>query len=74
MVPMFLRFSDLKARQIVDSWAQLKKLQDNYGFPSGRTLGPCTRVWTESEVMQWLDSRPTVKREPRGRAKRTEAA
>ena len=35
----WLRFRDLKARQIVDSWPQLRNLIEKYDFPRGRMLG-----------------------------------
>jgi hypothetical protein len=44
---VLLRYRDLKARGIVASWAQLKRLQDHYGFPLGRMLSPNTRVWSK---------------------------
>jgi predicted DNA-binding transcriptional regulator AlpA len=65
MLPTFLRFRDLKERNVVDSWPQLNNLIDNYGFPPGRLTSPQIRVWTESEIAEWLASRPTEK----GRAK-----
>lgn len=53
-----LRFRDLKARKIASSYTQLKRLQDDHGFPSGRLLGPNSRAWTEEEVAQWFANRP----------------
>ena len=61
MIPTFLRFRDIKARQIADSWSQLKNLQEKFGFPTGRLIGPHTRAWTENEIADWLASRPTEK-------------
>jgi predicted DNA-binding transcriptional regulator AlpA len=55
----FLRFPDLKARGTVSNRTQLANLQNKYGFPKGRLLGPNTRAWTEAEVAAWEDSRPT---------------
>ena len=53
-----LRFRDLQERGVVDSWPQLKRLQEKYGFPLGRMLAPNTRCWDEAEVDVWIASRP----------------
>ena len=45
-----LRFADLKERGIVNSWPQLKRLQQLHGFPLGRMLSPNIRVWTKEEI------------------------
>jgi predicted DNA-binding transcriptional regulator AlpA len=58
-VPQLLRFKDLQALGITASWAGLRNLQDHQTFPSGRLLGPATRVWTAAEVNAWLASRPS---------------
>jgi len=68
MLPTLIRFYGLKARGIVQSWAQLKHLQDKHGFPAGRLLSPQVRAWTEEEVAAWLETRPTDKTAPRGMA------
>lgn len=61
-----LRFRDLKERQIVLSWPQLRRMVRDYGFPAGLLLGPNTRAWPEEEVEQWLACRPTApKPDPR---------
>ena len=70
MIPTFIRFDELKARGIADSWAQLASLQKHQGFPPGRLLSPQVRAWTEQEVADWLDNRPTDKAPPRGVAKK----
>ena len=58
-----LRFRDLRARGIVNSWAALKALQEKYGFPPGALTGPNTRTWDEeAEIEPWLRSRPTAKK------------
>jgi predicted DNA-binding transcriptional regulator AlpA len=64
-----LRFPDLKEAGIVDSWSQLKRLQEHEGFPIGCMLGPRTRVWQEQEIEDWFASRPTAGPPPRGNAK-----
>ena len=55
----WLRFADLKRMQIVSNHVTLKRWIEREGFPPGRMLGPNTRVWRESEIEAWLDSRPT---------------
>jgi hypothetical protein len=66
-----LRFRDLKARNIVNNWPQLRKLQEKHGFPIGRLLSPNIRVWDEEdEVAPWLASRPAQNTRPlQGRPK-----
>jgi len=65
-----LRYRDLKARGIVASWALLRIRIARDGFPEGRLLGPNCRVWTESEIEEWIASRPTAKKPaPRRKAK-----
>jgi hypothetical protein len=59
MLPKLYRFRNLKERNIVQSWPALKDLIDNEDFPPGRKLSPNIRAWTEDEVIEWLDSRPT---------------
>ncbi|MGC2409915.1 MAG: hypothetical protein WA441_07990 [Methyloceanibacter sp.] len=58
MLPLLLRFRDLRTAQIVKSWQQLKEMVEKQGFPEGIKLGPSTRVWTEDEVLAWLSTRP----------------
>ena len=70
MSSRFVRFRDLKARGIVDSWPQLNNLIKKYGFPRGRMLSPNVRAWDEEkEIEPWLASRPAVSPPPRGAAK-----
>jgi predicted DNA-binding transcriptional regulator AlpA len=64
-----LRFAALKARGIVESWPQLKRLQKHYGFPQGRMLSPNVRTWTEAEIDDWYETRPVEGPAPRGAAK-----
>lgn len=59
MLPKFLRFADLRERGVVRNRPALNKLIKDRGFPKGQQLGPNTRVWTETEVTDWVKSRPT---------------
>lgn len=54
----YLRFSDLKARGIVNNWVTLGNWIEREGFPPGVKLGPNTRAWTVESVDGWLASRP----------------
>jgi hypothetical protein len=66
---ILLRFRDLKARGIVNSWPMLKVRIFRDGFPPGRMIGPNQRAWTQDEIEQWFNSRPTAGPAPRGIAK-----
>ena len=66
----WLRFADLERMKIVNNHVTLKRWIEREGFPPGRMLGPNTRVWRESEIEAWLDSRPTDNTLLRGAAKR----
>ena len=66
----WLRFPDLRARNVVKSWTQLKRLIEEYGFPPGRMLSPNVRAWTEEEIDAYCASCPVEGPEPRGAAKR----
>jgi hypothetical protein len=59
-LPELLRFRDLKAVGI-NNWVTLRRRIDKDGFPPGRLLGPKQRVWVLQEVMDWFNSRPTVR-------------
>ena len=69
----FLRFSDLRAAGIVNSWPMLRRRIERDGFPPGRMLGPNTRVWSEEEVEAWIASRPTTKKPAPPRRSKTAA-
>jgi hypothetical protein len=71
MPTVLLRFADLKARNIVNSWTKLKSLQAVEGFPSGFMLSPNIRAWREQEIDQWIAARPTVNPRPLKGAART---
>jgi hypothetical protein len=71
---VLLRFRDLKERGIVHSWPQLKRLQAVHGFPLGRMLSQNIRAWTESEIDEWIASRPIENSGPlRGASKAKKA-
>ena len=61
---VLLRFRDLKERGIVNTWPQLKRLQELHGFPPGKMLSPNTRAWIESEINAWIESRPNENTRP----------
>ena len=53
----FLRFNDLKQRNIVRNWTTLTRLMREQGFPAGTRIGAQARAWEEAEVEAWLESR-----------------
>ena len=53
----FLRFNDLKQRNIVRNWTTLARLMNQQGFPTGTRIGAQARAWEEAEVEAWLESR-----------------
>jgi predicted DNA-binding transcriptional regulator AlpA len=59
MIDKFLRFRDLQERGVIKNRVTLHNRIKHQGFPEGRKIGPNTRAWTESEVAEWLASRPT---------------
>ncbi len=59
-----LRFANLKERGVVNSWPQLKRLQQLHQFPLGRMLSPNIRAWTGEEVDAWIASRPIENTSP----------
>ena len=54
---VYLRFSDLQERGLVQSWAQLRRMEE-YGFPPGKMLSPNVRIWSEDEIETYLASCP----------------
>jgi hypothetical protein len=69
-----VRFHGLKERGIVESWAQLRRLQELHDFPLGRLIGPKTRTWTLEEIAEWYSTRPTESSAPlKGAAKERRA-
>ncbi len=57
MAKQYLRFNDLKAREIVRNRTTLARWIKKYGFPPGVLLGPNTRAWPADEVDAWLEAR-----------------
>ena len=53
----FLRFNDLKQRNIVRNWPTLVRLMNQQGFPTGIRIGAQARAWEEAEVEAWLATR-----------------
>jgi predicted DNA-binding transcriptional regulator AlpA len=70
-LPTFLRFADLRAAKIVRNETTLQRLIETQGFPPGRKLGANTRAWTTDEIQNWLDSRPTAKKQVTRRKEQT---
>lgn len=52
-----VRFADLKAAGIINSWAALSYKIKHHGFPAGFKTGPQTRVWWLEDVEAWIKSR-----------------
>jgi predicted DNA-binding transcriptional regulator AlpA len=50
-----LRFKDLHVVGI-RNWPTLARWIKTQGFPTGRQLGPNTRVWTVEEVEAWWEA------------------
>jgi predicted DNA-binding transcriptional regulator AlpA len=59
MTERYLRFTDLKARGLVGNWQTLRRWVKREQFPPGRKIAAQTRVWTETEINDWIASRPT---------------
>jgi predicted DNA-binding transcriptional regulator AlpA len=70
MLPVYVRYPDLRRAGIVTSWVGLRRLIVNEKFPTGAMLAPKTRAWLLSEVRAWLDTRPTANPRQRMRHKR----
>jgi hypothetical protein len=70
-----LRFCDLVALNIVRNRVTLGLWVKHRGFPPGQLTGPNSRTWSEDEVRDWLNRRPTApKPSPknrRGRSRKT---
>jgi hypothetical protein len=64
VLPVYVRFRDLRAAGIVHSWAQLGRMVNDEGFPTGILLGPHSRAWRIDEIETWLASRPVAGKRP----------
>jgi hypothetical protein len=66
---LLLDARDLKESGIAKSWTQIKKLQQQFGFPLGRMVRHL-RKWTAEEVGDWLANCPSARHSPvKGAAK-----
>jgi hypothetical protein len=61
-LPFYIRYRDLRAAGIVDSWQQLYNLIDDYGFPPGVLISANVRARDIAEVKQWLANRSTERK------------
>jgi hypothetical protein len=68
MPKKWLRFADLKARGLVNSWPSLNYKIRTQGFPPGRMIGPNSRAWSDEEIEAFEESRPIAGPPPRGAA------
>jgi predicted DNA-binding transcriptional regulator AlpA len=72
-----LRYRDLLALGIVSNRVTLQNWIRDRDFPRGQLTGPNSRTWSEDEVQDWLDSRPTAAKpalpakRPRGRPRKS---
>lgn len=60
-LPVFLRLPQVAealgvSPDTILAWAREGK------FPPGRKLGPGVRAWTESEISDWIESRPSARK------------
>jgi hypothetical protein len=74
MPPLLVRFAWLKANGYVNSWPDLHNKQQKQGFPVGKLIAANQRVWTEEEIREWWESRPSAKAPLRGAARTRTAA
>jgi predicted DNA-binding transcriptional regulator AlpA len=58
-VERLLTFNDLKRFGVVTNRTSLANWIRNDSFPLGRLIGPNRRVWTETEIRQFIAERPT---------------
>jgi predicted DNA-binding transcriptional regulator AlpA len=63
LLPVYVRFRDIRAAGIAKNWPTLSRLIDEEGFPRGVMLSPNMRAWLLTEVQDWLATRP-VERKP----------
>lgn len=58
----FLRFADLVALGIVRNRVTLGRWIRDQGFPEGVMLGPNSRAWSETSVLDWIEKRRSAQR------------
>jgi predicted DNA-binding transcriptional regulator AlpA len=63
VLPVYVRFHDIKAAGIARNWPTLTRLIEEDGFPPGVMLSPNIRAWKLDEIEAWLVTRP-VERKP----------
>ena len=63
LLPVYVRFRDLEAAGIVANWTTLLRLIDDEGFPAGVLIGPNTRAWRLDTITEWLEARPTARKD-----------
>lgn len=59
VLPVYVRFNELRRSRIVTTRKHLKVLQEKHGFPCGILLSQNIRCWTVAEITSWLKNRPT---------------
>jgi predicted DNA-binding transcriptional regulator AlpA len=57
---VLLRFRDLKARGIAANWTTLYRMMREDGFPPAIMLSSQVRAWRETDIEEWIESRPRV--------------
>ena len=60
---IWLRFADLKARNIVRNRVTLSRWIKNIDFPPGIMIGPNTRGWSAKAIAEWEAKCPIVRLE-----------
>ena len=68
MAQQYLRFPDLKKRNIVNNRMTLSRWVKAGDFPSGVMLGPRTRAWSEEEIEAWEKRRRALGASANGEA------
>jgi hypothetical protein len=71
-LPTYCRYKDLRDAGIVNSWEQLRRMIEQWGFPAGRLLSPNVRAWTPEEINTWHAARPTARKKVAPRKDKSE--
>jgi Prophage CP4-57 regulatory protein (AlpA)/AT hook motif len=61
-LPVYVRYKNLVAANIVQNWPALIRLIEQEQFPEGVWLGRNTRAWRLGDIEAWLASRPTARK------------